>query len=218
MKQNRRYFSLEELLTQGLFYCILLHVTLVCLIYAIGYTIDLDFLLALLGGTDFPKGDHDLKVYLTQFMSYFFLTCITSFVISKVARNVVYKTGLYQKSSYLQMTNYWFELFGADYLERFGVPGRKSDTHFVVVDLLTDNEVIYSGLLVEYSIQSKSDQLEYLVLRVAKKKDFKGDGESVFRDIPGDVLVVPFSTVKNINVYHIHAKNEYSDSRPINHD
>lgn len=211
-KQNSRHFPFETLLVQGLLFSTAIHTTAACLFYLFGFDVDYQVFQNILLGDALLLNNATLRSYFIQFCSYSLLVCIFSFLTGKGFRFIVHRFKIHYKWSSLHTSNYWFEIFTGEFLERHRVPGYQLDSHILVIDILTNDKVIYSGYLQEYYYSPYKDELESIVLKWAKKKEFKEDGCSAYREISGDVFVVPYAIIKNINVYYLNLDHLFNKS------
>lgn len=66
--------------------------------------------------------------------------------------------------------NYWFIIFSGRYLETAGIPGDEEDADLIYMDLLCDNEIMYSGILTDFNYSPHKDELENIILENVKKE------------------------------------------------
>lgn len=133
---------------------------------------------------------------------YIFFSLVISICIGICSHHIVRLLRLDRTFEFLRFHNYWHYYFKGEILStrEFRSP-IKTKVLFTLVDVLFDNPTsdtnLYSGILSDYSINHKTGDLEFIYLTNAKrysKKDVK------FKDIPGDILILPYNRIVNINL------------------
>lgn len=124
-------------------------------------------------------------------------------------------------------TNWLKRLLGLDHTEWYslfeGYSPAESEAieyDFIMIDVLSNTKettTIYSGLLVEYFFKPRTNDLEYLVLKAATRRDLRKEqltatpaptDKALFYSvdtgtttkIPGQYFIIPMKEVLNINV------------------
>jgi len=206
--------SFNELALKGLIFSLFIHSSAICIIKILGYEIDFSFLYNIIISKDeFRNADFSNNVL--QFFLYNTLIIIFSFLISKLAKTIVRKNNLDLKYHSLNYTNYWFFIFSGRFFIEQNTDKLSENVDLIWVDVLLDNDVIYSGFLIDFYYSSKENELETLILKNAQKIicNHSSDGitnKSVTsdpQDIPGDFFILPMNKMVNINVYYINYKN-----------
>ena len=224
-KESSIYVSFNELLLNGLILTFLIHSMAICIIRFFGFYIKFNFLYSLLLGKDekaFVFTDKELTTNFLQFCLYNICLIGVLAFASKVFKWYVRSRNLDLKYYTLKNTNYWFHIFHARYLEEKGIQGKQVNTDLIWVDVLFDNDVIYSGFLIDFNYSSQKDELENIVLRDTVKiicnHTIEGaDDDNITSEpqrIPGDIFVLPMKKMVNINVYYINYVTAEEDVTP----
>jgi hypothetical protein len=111
----------------------------------------------------------------------------------------------------LKNTNYWFYVFSGRYLDTNGVQGTEAETDLIVLDILTNSNIIYSGILLDFNYSPLKDELQNIILGSTCKRSFEKEDKDenpehstgIATLIPGDVFIIPMSKVVNININYI---------------
>jgi hypothetical protein len=101
--------------------------------------------------------------------------------------------------------------FRSEYLQAPGVQGDIEDADIIIVDLLTNKDIIYTGLLVDYQYDAPNNTVANFVLQDTFKRTFKKaeNDEDITRttgspqQVKGDIMVIPMSEVVNINIGYL---------------
>lgn len=148
--------------------------------------------------------------YLEQgygtFVLYSLLVCGLSGTLGYAAQNLVVNSALDERYKVLRTLNDWDRYFTGYALP----PEARKKLNFIQVDLLVDghpDNYVYSGVLINYSLNA-SQGIDQLFISDAIRRVNPGSGGN--RDnahqkyeMPGDVLAIPFSEVRNLNLnYH----------------
>lgn len=113
------------------------------------------------------------------------------------------------KFKLLRFKNYWFYLFNGQHtgFKKMKHLKEKNKKHlFTKADILIDSNsktLLYSGIVVDYELDSNdSTILSKVMLENAERYSLR-EGQRVPVQIPGQILVVDCSTIKNINLTYI---------------
>ncbi|TWP27069.1 hypothetical protein ETU09_08085 [Apibacter muscae] len=68
-----------------------------------------------------------------------------------------------------------------------------------------EDTILYSGIISQYTIDNKTNDLKFIYLTNAKKRK---EEKEEFKDIPGDCFVIPFDKVININIQYLGVDKE----------
>lgn len=129
----------------------------------------------------------------------------------------VINSALDERYKVLRTLNDWDRYFTGYALP----PEERERLKFIQVDLLVAgqaNNYVYSGVLVNYSLNS-AQGIDQVFLSDAIRRDnpgLKPEGDTAPRQkyiMPGDVLVIPFSEVRNLNLIY-HFVQEETDTLP----
>ncbi len=204
-KQSTREIPLVDLLIKGLLWSIFLHTSAICLLSFFKYEVSFDLIYAILTGQPIRISNAQATHAFRTFTTYTGLLIISVWVIVKFCKRIIYNNKFDINYYSLRITNYWYHIFSARYLEGRGVPGTLIMTDFLFLDVYVDTQMIYSGFLTDFNYSPKNDMLENIVLSNATIRKF--EHYSVRNQIAGDVLVIPMANIKNINIYYIKVKD-----------
>lgn len=156
-----------------------------------------------------------------KYLIFIALFCLNLFLLpallGRIGFVIIRKFKLDLKFPPLSFSNHWHYFFSGEVLTKnkhlplsSGVEFRKNKSFVPVVDILTiegDKKYFYKGILVDYNLKDQNEELDSLVLFKALKKNYDKDiidkEKQTFLDfkrIPGELLLIPYSTVLNINV------------------
>lgn len=205
-RQNSRKIPFEELLIRGLLCTIILHYCAIIYLNNFrGLNVQYNLIYSFLIGEKFQYSNIDFNTYTFHFFRYNLVVSFIAFLTAKIFRNIVHNTNLHLRYHFLSITNSWCEIFSGEFLDKPRIPGRKTETDLLYVDVLTVDGVIYAGFLREYFYSPHNDCLESIILIHTRKKEFSADGKYKFRHIKGGNFVIPYHTIKNFNVFYIGA-------------
>ena len=135
---------------------------------------------------------------------FLFLSMLFGSAFGFLSRNFIRITKLDVISSTFRFTNIWHYYFRGDIVKTkdfkaIAKPGKWVSTRAdVLVDFEKDEKnILYSGIISQYDLSLKSDQLERIYLTRATRYSSK---EGKFKPIPGDILILKCNRVLNINL------------------
>lgn len=130
-------------------------------------------------------------------------------------KHLVLTNNLDCKYHFLRVHNDWYYLLTGKILDFEDWPGEAADVAAVQVDLVVEGKehtYLYTGLLAEFYL-SKDQGLDRLCLQEVYRRTLISDRpqqdiegiptqqlDNRYYRMPGDVFVIPYSLVKNINV------------------
>lgn len=157
------------------------------------------------------------------FSLYNILTCLFGFFSGKLFRGMVAKYNWDIKYHSLRFNNEWYYLLSGRILDFPNNNRISQKIDLVRIDALCEsqgNSIIYSGILREFYL-SKNDGLDRIHLSNVYRRKLNDDSpleitapiEKEFDDryykMPGDIFVIPYQQVKNINIsYYIIEEEE----------
>jgi hypothetical protein len=156
----------------------------------------------------------ELNLYYDLFISiivYLALVIILSAITAQIFWYIVRGLKLDRKYKILRFDNFWNYYFKGeikDFKEFNGL--NKGKVILVKADILLNNEstdpILYSGILSQYTIKNKSNELEniYLTETQVWKKNKKN--KHIKKDIPGDCMIIPNKNILNINLNYVWEK------------
>ncbi|MDP4131137.1 MAG: hypothetical protein Q8918_17905 [Bacteroidota bacterium] len=194
----------------------LLHATVLFFIHD---RISFDVLAVLLGGDLKTFGqvapNETFKPLFESFIFYCAGLTVSSIILGFVCRLIVQHSGLHARSELLRLYNKWWYLFNGYKVDGFINSANPVEFDILFIDVLVntnDGTMLYSGYLIDFVCSGEI--LERLYLSETIKRDFK-KGEMNEKgnilvnvsgdplEIDGDTMVVPFSTVINMNLHFI---------------
>lgn len=163
------------------------------------------------------SSNHDTKFNelieekVTTFVGFQYLI---SSILGALSGRLIRITKLDTKFKLLRFKNYWFYIFNGqhDGFKKLKHLKPKNRKHlFTKADVLIDSSgktLLYSGIVVDYELSEKENSsLSKIYLQNAERYSTKGD-ERVRVEIPGTLLVVDCSSLKNINLTYIYEENK----------
>jgi len=213
-KQANVAMPFNDLLLKGLVISLLAHTLSIWFITRLCKgDVQLNILYDIIAGKDIKISDQDLATILRQFFTYNAILVVAGWILAKLVKRIVQVNNWDLNFFSLRSMNYWYILFTARYLEGRGVEGEQKKIDLVFLDVLTNGNIIYSGILYDFNYSPQKDELENLVLKSTIKRNFNQTEEEKEHNpdhstgdpcsIPGDVFVVPLSSVINININYI---------------
>jgi hypothetical protein len=194
------------------------HILLLPIIYQCGFVVKYDLILNIIySNRDFPIVNKTMGWDIINFLIYVLVAFGLAFLASWAAVSNSWMSS--KIISLLGVSNEWYELFDGDHTEK------KFDV--ILLDVLTSSKettLIYSGYLKNYYFQSKSTELDYIVLTQVKRRDLRS--KAVFDDnfsekynfyknepgtpisLPGDLVIIPAKEILNINVTYLEVDRE----------
>lgn len=196
------------------------HLVLLPTIYLCGIEIKFDLILNIIySNRDFHIKNKvmgwDVIIFLLYVLLAFGVAFIASLVITsneRLSNKII---------SLLGAGNEWYELFDGKYADKsFDV---------ILLDVVTSSRettLIYSGYLENYYFQTRSTELNYIVLTQVKRRDLRSraifdqpgattEKSSFFINepgipvsLPGDLVIIPAKEIMNINVTYLQLAGE----------
>ena len=144
----------------------------------------------------------------------------SSILTGALAGRLVRITRIDTKFKLLRFKNYWFYVFTGEqtkFKKLKHLKERKKKHLFTVADILIDSNNkthLYSGIVVDYELQDDNCQsLSKVMLQNAERYSLR-EGKRVPVSIPGNLLVVDCSHLKNINLTYVYEKvDDFLSSR-----
>lgn len=131
---------------------------------------------------------------------------LSSFIFGAISGRMVRLTKFDAKFKLLRFKNYWFYIFNGEHtnfkkMKHLRLENKKH--LFTKVDILIDSNNkthLYSGIIVDYElIDNNCNSLSKIMLQNAKRYSHK-EGKTMPVEIPGNLLIVDCSSMKNINL------------------
>lgn len=191
------------------------HLILLPIIFAFGITVKFDLILNIIySNRDFHINNHTMGWDVICFLGYVLVAFAFAFVVSGwIVRN---KRLSEKIVALLGAGNEWYELFDGKYATL--------NFDMILLNVVTSSKestLIYTGYLENYYFQTRSTELNYIVLTQVTRRDLRkqsvadqGLGDSVKTsyftnepgvaiDLPGDVIVIPAKEILNINITYL---------------
>jgi hypothetical protein len=161
------------------------------------------------------SNDTPIKVLLNAkaapFVSFLY---VSSILFGAISGRFIRITKIDTKFKLLRFKNYWFYLFNGqhtDFKKMKHLKKRNKRQLFTKADILIDSNNkthLYSGIVVDYELQDKDCKaLSKIMLQNAERYSLKnGKREPV--EIPGNLLVVDCTSMKNINLTYIYEETK----------
>lgn len=149
-------------------------------------------------------------------LKYFFLFFIFSIILACACGHIFHKLIRFFKLdvifSSLRFANEWNYIFRNEMsITRAENSERKKylSTELDIIVKESKNEIprFYSGILKDYFL-NESGQLDKIVLGAAKKRVLNDNKENIFVDIKGDIFIVPYCNIENINLRYNYITNK----------
>jgi hypothetical protein len=157
---------------------------------------------------------------------------LIAILFGKLFRWLVQKYDLDIYIHSLQFNNEWYYLLSGRILDFPNIPGESKDINVIQIDVvveLKEGSYIYSGILQEYYL-SKEEGLDRICLsnvyrrKLGDDKDITEKSEESlekefdkrYYNMPGNLHVIPFSSIKNINITYYKVIEEASNYQEKN--
>ncbi len=160
---------------------------------------------------------------LTGFFGYHFLVYIMAFAAGKLIRRIVLRNKLDYKYHFLRIHNEWYYLLTGRFYTPEAVPENPGVD--VYADLLVETKegsYLYSGLVKDFFL-SKDNGLDRIYFEQIFRRRLESDLtnqpdltiqdekvekwlDSRYYEMPGDIFVIPYAQIKNINVRYLYFK------------
>lgn len=179
------------------------------------YTIHLELVYQLIIGANNPNYKPDFILAqnsILPFMVYNAALFVAALSLGKAARSLIAHSKLDIKYDSLRFNNDWYYLLSGKIVDFPGWSGQSEQIEYVFADVLVETKecsYLYCGVLEEFYFNK--DVLDRLVLTQVFRRKVEKDpikdaksGPKAFDDryyqMPGDVFILPFNQVRNINL------------------
>jgi len=159
------------------------------------------------------------------FMQYAGSIFLFSFFLALFLFWLIRATRLDLHSNIFRFNNYWHYYFKGEILQTSDFasnPNRKKKVLDTLADILVqtgdDKTILYNGYIKQYSLSKKNGQLDniYLTNTIRYKEGRDENGNTITRDVPGDIMVIPYHRVLNLNLNFVFdVKSEEKDNDPV---
>lgn len=211
LKEVSIHVPLNELLFRGIVFSFFIHTCAICVLKSFGFLPQLDILYKIVLGNVLEFSTEIFIHLFLQFASYNITIIFGSWVIGKIFKFFVRRFNFDIRFQSLKNVNHWYLIFSARYLQLPGIPGKAEDADVLWLDVLTTDQIIYSGYLIDFEYSPLKDKLEHIMLSDTRKRNFKKDPtdksnvHSTGKEykLSGDVFYLPAEKIININIYYI---------------
>ncbi|HEY0054282.1 MAG TPA: hypothetical protein VGB63_02905 [Pedobacter sp.] len=140
--------------------------------------------------------------HLTYILGYLLASIFMAIVLGTFCHKVIRTFKLDVRFETLRFSNQWNYYFRGEILSSKDFkPFRKGkwlSTHVdVKLDVGGEKTKLFQGFLTQYSISSKTGELETLYLTNAKRYS---ETDNKFKEVPGDVFIIGYSRVVDLNI------------------
>jgi hypothetical protein len=196
------------------------HLVLLPIIYLLGVQVKYDLILNIIySNRDFHISNKTLGWDIVIFLLYVLVAFAAAFLASwRIVKNEWLSNKII---ALLGAGNEWYELFDGKYADK------SFDVILLhVVTASKEATLIYSGYLENYYFQTKSTELDYIVLTQVKRRDLRSRAVSdqpgpdterysfyanepgVPISLPGDLVIIPAKEILNINVTYLQMEGD----------
>jgi hypothetical protein len=207
--------SFLELALSGFMGSIVLHSLWIYFASLLSTPVNFQVIGMLLMSKDFPSFAFvNIDKYLSNITIYFSSLLILSAVFGYFSHRIIRRFGLDRKFKLLRFQNYWHYIMFGEFHDfpRAAITLQHhttEDIELVFVDVLIetkDESLVYQGILVDYEL-TKEGGLDCIYLKGVKRtplsrlknKFISTQIEQETFAIPGQVMILPYSTIKNLN-------------------
>ena len=160
-----------------------------------------------------------LQGYASPFLGFVYLSSI---LIGTFSGRVIRNSRIDTRFKILRFRNYWFYLLTGEHTQfkkMRHLRNVNSKHLFTKADILIDISTgthLYSGIVVDYELNENDCQvLSKVMLHKAERYAVGENGRRVPTIIPGNILVVDCSSMKNINLTFVNQRKDKSKRRAI---
>ncbi|WP_373515148.1 hypothetical protein [Persicitalea sp.] len=165
----------------------------------------------------------NIETGLKGFLEYHFLVYVVAFAAGKLIRRIVLDRKLDYKYHFLRIHNEWYYLLtGRFYISDLMSENAGTDVYADVLVETNEGSYLYSGLIKDFFL-SKDNGLDRIYFEEIFRRKLEGDLadqsdpmmqnekvekwlDSRYYEMPGDIFVIPYSQIKNINVRYLYFK------------
>lgn len=211
-KDNKplNYVPLSNKAAISLFVTLILHIVWIGIINLTCFSIDYNQLLILISGAHdnlFDKNIQKISGYkIFGFLLYLTTICIGAYFSGILLRNFVEKFKIDRKLRIFRLSNEWYYLFNA-------YDNKRLEFDIVIIGAVLEiggKGYLYTGLLEDFFLNEQGN-LDRLIISSHnrrliendKKPNSSNNVESRFYEIEGDYFVIPYTTIKNLNLLFI---------------
>lgn len=213
---SKQYFkqNLFELFLAAFVPSIVLHASLSGLVTCFGYKIHLDIIGQLLTSKDYPEvAFQNLQSNIGKILCYQILIITMAATCGYVSKKIIRHWHIDSKHKLFRFKNAWHYVLTGEFFNfhraAFDLEDDSIDSiDFVHIDVLVDTSdgtVIYDGFFVDYEL-TEDGGLETITLKNVQRRLMSSEKDEEFKktngvyyNIPGHILVIPYSSIINLN-------------------
>ncbi len=220
---SKQYFKQNffELFISSFVPAIIFQFTWFTVVEFFDYYIDLMVLVKIFDEDKISNAFTNFENYKFQIFFYHLSLNIFAGLMGWLLKFLVRKTKADKRIKILRYRNSWHYLFSGEFFDlpmaSFNlIDDDVNQIEFIYTDVLTsasDKLILYEGILVDYEL-SKDEGLNYLILKEYRRR-FIDDNEKdnkEYYEIPGHILIIPYSSITNINM-SFYKLNEISEDK-----
>lgn len=152
---------------------------------------------------------------LSSILIYLIVLIIVSIFIGYLAYWTVRILKLDIISKSIRFSNKWHYYFSGETLNKDGFTDHKKNVAITNIDITLQNfsnskNKMIQGVLTQYHLDPKNDNLELLFLSHTRRFS---NTTNQFEDIPGEIFVVPYSNVVDMNIRYIYEDESQDDKK-----
>lgn len=147
--------------------------------------------------------------YVVVVIIYYCIVLFVAFIIAQFSYAIVRTFNLDRRFSVFRFQNYWNYYFRGEInsFSEFKFLNKGKYIH-TMADVLTQTSSgetkLYKGVLSQYTIESKTNKLETLYLSKVFRWRYSKSKEKMEQvNVPGDCMIIPYSSVLNINLEYV---------------
>jgi hypothetical protein len=226
--------SFIELILAGFLASLILHSVWVCMASLLGYPLDFHVIGMLLMSKDYPKEAFDnISSNLWCIIIYNSSLILTSAVLGLFSNFLIRKSNwkLDRKFKLFRFQNYWHYVFFGEVFDfpraEIGLANNSvAEIELTFIDVLVeikDKSLVYQGILVDYEL-TREGSLDCIYLKGVKRSPLDCLSNHVSErtlhqnslEIPGHMMVIPYNTVKNVNLTYYGVRQTQTNGGAIN--
>lgn len=149
---------------------------------------------------------------------YFLLMILFSAILAQICWIIVRKFNLDIKFKPLRFSNYWHYYFSGEIIQTKSFKSIRDMNNGakvilseadVLIDLGNGDNKLYKGIVAQYTICKDSGDLKNIYLTQARRYKRTDIGVELI-DIPGDILILPYEKILNINLKYVYHRSSNS--------
>jgi len=200
--QRKNFF---ELFFSSLIPSLLFHSIWFFVIQAFGYSIDFEVI-----GYLFSKNSDlaysNIDKFFPQIILYHLSIILFAVFVGFFSKKIIRNNRIDRRIKFFRFSNSWHYLFSGEFFDfpraAFNIREDVDEIEYFYVDVVVDTNygtLLYEGFLVDYELDDLGE-LDYISIKETQRRLLKDDNSSDKYDIPGHIIIIPYSSIKNINL------------------